>query len=279
MDDWMLSLILDRYCHDRSDNYIIIPRYVGPRNYSGVLLASAKTCELTPFKVNKIFYTEGYLWFHVVCNSMWIGGYFIANTRFKLLKYYFHYFKFASHFKVEIEIMNSVKYLYIGFCMNLIFFLTLLCKPDFPKIALLCPLWVLILFKSEKNVLSEDFLMRLLFIELVPPELSSASSVWKKILLVVSVKFTVIFSVNYFHGYSWKNKRDSPHRRWWGDPQHHFLGGLQCSFEILSHHVLCWLIIIFFVALFITFSNSAHHTYSCIGTSGKIAKTPMRGFW
>ena len=27
--------------------------------------------------------------------------------------------------------------------------------------------------------------------------------------------------------------------------------------------------VLFFVALFITFLNLAHHTYSCIGTSGK----------
>ena len=32
-----------------------------------------------------------------------------------------------------------------------------------------------------------------------------------------------------------------------------------------------------FVALFITFSNLAHHTYSCIGTSGKNCLNPHEG--
>ena len=31
------------------------------------------------------------------------------------------------------------------------------------------------------------------------------------------------------------------------------------------------------MALFITFSNSAHHTYSCIGTSGKNCQNPHEG--
>ena len=47
-----------------------------------------------------------------------------------------------------------------------------------------------------------------------------------------------------------------------------------------------WLIIFFFlrlffffVVLFITFSNSTHNTYSCIGTSGKkLPKPPWEGF-
>ena len=33
----------------------------------------------------------------------------------------------------------------------------------------------------------------------------------------------------------------------------------------------------YFFALFITFSNSAHHTYSCIGTSGKNCQNPHEG--
>ena len=33
----------DRYCHDKSDNYILIPRMPMPEDYQGVLLASAKS--------------------------------------------------------------------------------------------------------------------------------------------------------------------------------------------------------------------------------------------
>ena len=46
---YQFMLISDQYCHDRWDNYIIIPRYVVPRNSEGVLLASALKSRLKEF--------------------------------------------------------------------------------------------------------------------------------------------------------------------------------------------------------------------------------------
>ena len=45
----LYMLISDQYCHDRSDNYIILPRYVVRRNSEGVLLASALKSRLKEF--------------------------------------------------------------------------------------------------------------------------------------------------------------------------------------------------------------------------------------
>ena len=59
----------------------------------------------------------------------------------------------------------------------------------------------------------------------------------------------------------------------------HVKSALKLVAQIKQFKITLIFFFFFFVALFITFSNSAHHTYSCIGTSGKIAKTPMRGFW
>ena len=51
LNDKACFLIMDQYWHQRTNNYIMRPRYAGPKTYARVLLASALNCSIVSFKV------------------------------------------------------------------------------------------------------------------------------------------------------------------------------------------------------------------------------------
>ena len=59
-------LILDWYCHHRTEIYIIWPRYVGPSNYEGVLLACIQNFFRIFFSWLKIL---SVFWVKLPCND------------------------------------------------------------------------------------------------------------------------------------------------------------------------------------------------------------------